>query len=396
MQRVRNALYLGTTPLDGSGVRVAVLDSGVDTTHPDLVHAVNLEQSRSFLGLSPDLTDRRGHGTHVAGIIAGSGVASDGAYRGIAPGAELIALKVMGADGRGLSDAVAAAVYEAIELGVDIINYSGGQNGWRKAGQPPWKWSAKENIRDQAFRAAREAGIFCVAAAGNDGPAPGTINSPGLRQSVFCAGALTPDGSAMARRSSRGPVYVDRDLPVNAVVRAVAAPEPAMAPFGPGEKNPDFYDRPAKRLKPDIVVPGGDPLLPKPVHVTLEILGRTAGPISARSRQAEVFPGLVPEDVECLYGSMGGTSQATAVVSGLAALLIQLGERREFDWGDNRATMLGGLFRTSARRPAGCGPEDCGHGGVIWPTCSATLVDCIENEEVRQLVLHGRQLKLID
>lgn len=143
-----------------------MLDTGIYRQHPDLTHCI-AEESQSCLSLTRDLRDYHGHGTHVAGIIAGSGVASDGLYRGIAPGAELIVLKVS-ADQSGYALDVAAGVQKAVDLGVDIINYSGGTSGW-KIGQPPWKWPTKLNRRDQAFFTAAEQGILCVAAAGNEG-----------------------------------------------------------------------------------------------------------------------------------------------------------------------------------------------------------------------------------
>ncbi|MGW6405454.1 S8 family serine peptidase, partial [Streptomyces sp. NPDC055134] len=83
---------------DGKGVKVAVLDTGVDAGHPDLAGKVG--ESKSFV---PDqaVQDGHGHGTHVASTIVGSGAASDGKRKGVAPGAELLVGKVLGNDGRG-------------------------------------------------------------------------------------------------------------------------------------------------------------------------------------------------------------------------------------------------------------------------------------------------------
>lgn len=90
MDRVRSALFLGEPRFDGTGVRIAVLDTGIDPEHPDLGDCLNLAESDSFIALGGDLLDRSGHGTHVTGIIAGNGALSDGRYLGVAPGAELI------------------------------------------------------------------------------------------------------------------------------------------------------------------------------------------------------------------------------------------------------------------------------------------------------------------
>jgi subtilisin family serine protease len=204
MENTRKSLFLGSAAegLDGSGVRVAVLDTGVDTEHPDLRHAISSD-SRSYVAGTGDIFDYHGHGTHISGIIAGNGAASGGEYRGIAPGVELIVLKV--ATGySGFGHDVAAGVQRAVELGVDIINYSGGTQGY-SIGEPPWKWPTKLNVRDKAFAIAAEKGILCVAAAGNEGPRQGTTVRPGNLENVLCVGALTLPEMEVANSSARGP-----------------------------------------------------------------------------------------------------------------------------------------------------------------------------------------------
>lgn len=241
MDVVRRTVLAEDSDADGTGVVVAVLDTGIDVEHEDFRGRIDLERSRSFT-LMNDLADRHGHGTHVAGIIGGSGTASHGRYQGIAPGVTLIVMKVVEGDEK-FDINVTAAVDAAIELGVDIINYSGGQ---RVPFRPPWKWSFEVGPRDQAFNDAAEAGILCVAAAGNEGlwhgkVEEGSVIRPGNLPSVLCVGATVGD-ERVSPTSGRGPVYVDSALKRGDV-----------EPLGLGE------DRVLRRkyLKPDVVAPGG-------------------------------------------------------------------------------------------------------------------------------------------
>ena len=96
---------------DGAGTTVAVLDSGIDLTHPDLAGKVTTTANFSDEG-SP--ADGNGHGTHVASTIAGSGAASSGLRKGVAPGASLMIGKVLGDDGFGEDSAVLAGMQWAV------------------------------------------------------------------------------------------------------------------------------------------------------------------------------------------------------------------------------------------------------------------------------------------
>ncbi|MFD6983436.1 S8 family serine peptidase, partial [Streptomyces sp. NPDC059956] len=106
---------------DGKGVKIAVLDTGVDKTHADLKTQVVGEKNFSD---SPDTADRVGHGTHVASIAAGTGAASGGALKGVAPGAKVISGKVLDDRGYGSDSAVIAGMEWAVAEGADIVNLS--------------------------------------------------------------------------------------------------------------------------------------------------------------------------------------------------------------------------------------------------------------------------------
>lgn len=375
MDQVRKALLLDDVALDGSGVRVAVLDTGVDSEHPDLQRCLSLAECR-VTNNSLTIQDHNGHGTHIAGIIAGSGEGSDGRFRGIAPGVELVMIKVM-SGATGLSNDVTAGVEYAVEIGADIINYSAGAIAY-SLGAPPWKWPMTLNARDRAFVAAVEAGVLCVAAAGNEGPREGTVVRPGNIEELLSVGATALPDNQVADRSGRGPVYLDDRITA-----------PARADT--------IWDRPSRLVKPDVVVPGGDglPLTDEPLDPLRPLGLWPIGITSTRSRHGELL-GVPPDDPGAPYTRMPGTSQATAVVTGLAALLLQLGRENNVDWGDNRARTVTQILRYAARRLQTGGQNDYGHGALLWPNVVATLDDFVRLPTFRTVVLQGRQLKIAE
>jgi subtilisin family serine protease len=185
--------------LRGDGVKIAILDTGIDAHHADF--AGRIKAMTSFVG--GDGSDDNGHGTHVAGIAAGSGAASNGRYRGVAPGADLYIAKVLDARGNGAMSSVMAGIEWAVDQGAQVINLSLG-------GDAPGDGSdALSTLCDQVVR---QLGIVMCVAAGNGGPAPATIGPPGVARWVITVGAVD-DGDALVRFSSRGPTADGRIKP---------------------------------------------------------------------------------------------------------------------------------------------------------------------------------------
>lgn len=186
------APYAWDLGLDGTGVTVAVLDTGVDFTHPDL--AGKVVASRSFVPGADTAVDGHGHGTHVAATVAGSGAASGGNYRGVAPGASLVIGKVCD-DGGSCSDSavIAGMEWAAREQGADVINLS--LSGCCTDGTDPMSQAVNE--------LSAETGALFVISAGNSGQ-PNTVGTPGTADAALTVAAVD-DGGAMAGFSSRGP-----------------------------------------------------------------------------------------------------------------------------------------------------------------------------------------------
>ena len=191
----------------GQGVTVAVLDTGIDNL-PDfsgrLIGGVDLT------GGNNPFQDSYGHGTFVAGLIAGNGASSGGQYSGEAPGANLVSIKVAGANGTtdlaSLILGLQWAVDHQASYGIKVLNMS---LGFQTA------MSTVINPLDQAVQAVWGSGIAVVVSAGNAGPFNGTILSPGDDPLVITVGALDDmaassiTGDEMCDFSSAGPTSAD-------------------------------------------------------------------------------------------------------------------------------------------------------------------------------------------
>ncbi|MFJ6984728.1 MULTISPECIES: S8 family serine peptidase [unclassified Streptomyces] len=181
----------------GEGVKVAVLDTGVDQGHPDL--AGRVAEAKDFSG-SSGTGDAFGHGTHVASIVGGSGAASDGRRKGVAPRADLLVGKVLGDDGYGSESQVIAGMEWAAARGAKVINMSLGSDQ-PTDGTDPMSLALNE-------LSARTGTLFVVAA-GNSGEAgPRTVGSPGAADAALTVGAVDRD-DRLASFSSRGPRFGD-------------------------------------------------------------------------------------------------------------------------------------------------------------------------------------------
>lgn len=173
-----------TSTSGGSGIKVAVLDTGVFTNHIDL--AGSAEQCKDFTQSSPlvngSCTDRQGHGTHVAGtVLAHGGYDGLGIY-GVAPQSKLWAYKVLGDNGSGYSDDIAYAIRHAADEATRlkakvVINMSLGSSG-------------KDSLISSAVDYAYSKGLLVVAAAGNSGPSNNTIGYPGALINALAVAAL--------------------------------------------------------------------------------------------------------------------------------------------------------------------------------------------------------------
>ncbi|MFQ6146128.1 S8 family serine peptidase [Streptomyces seoulensis] len=185
--------------LTGKGVTVAVLDTGADVTHPDL--AGRIKQSKSFIA-GEEVADRNGHGTHTASTVGGSGAASDGVEKGVAPDADLAVGKVLDDQGTGSeSQIIAGMEWAARDAHARIVSMSLGSDEPSDGADPMAQ--AVDNL-------SAETGALFVVAAGNTG-APSSIGSPGAADAALTVGAVDSADQA-AYFTSAGPRAGDNAL----------------------------------------------------------------------------------------------------------------------------------------------------------------------------------------
>jgi len=256
---------------DGSGVTVAVVDTGIGW-HPGVLFGtegqIRLVGWKDFVKHKRWPTDPNGHGTHVAGIIADSMVGADGEYNGVAPNVNLVAVRVLDKKGFGTYSRVLQGIQWVVDhkddYNIKVMNLS-----LVSPVQSPY-WADPLN---QAVMSAWAEGITVVVAAGNGGPAPMSIGVPGNNPYVITVGAFTDN-------------YTPADWN-----------DDYITPFSAAGPTLDGF------VKPDVIAPGA--------HIVSTMLPHTY--LVRKGQAQEVAPG---------YYWMAGTSQSAAVVSGLAALVL--------------------------------------------------------------------------
>ncbi|MFI7673017.1 S8 family peptidase [Actinophytocola sp. NPDC049390] len=173
----------------GAGTTVAVLDTGIDATHPDLAGAI--VGAHDFTGDPGNPDDRHGHGTHVASIVTGE----HATYRGVAPDAKLLNAKVMGDDGVGYESAIIAGMEWAATSGADVVNMS-------ISGDPS---DGTDPLSQAVNRLTAETGTLFVVASGNQ---TNYVGLPGTADAALTVGAVDR-ADALAEFSGRGPRFGD-------------------------------------------------------------------------------------------------------------------------------------------------------------------------------------------
>ena len=275
-----STLGLPDATLTGDGVGVAVVDSGIMAS-PDLPVTAFYDFTRGGVSVRP--YDDYGHGTHVAGLIADTQRRADSRYHSLARRARLIGLKALEADGSGYTSTVIQAIEFATanrrKLGIDVLNLSLGH---------PILEPARFDPLVRAVEEAAAAGIVVVVAAGNLGANPDTgetgyggITSPGNAPSAITVGAVDTR---------------------NTVTRG----DDGIAPFS--SRGPTWYDAFAK---PDVVAPGR----------------RIVSAMAVGSTLYDEYPEYRVDVGSRSYMALSGTSMATAVTSGVVALMIEASRR---------------------------------------------------------------------
>src|ERR1043165_8938565 len=289
--RAQKSLLGLNNTLDGSGVTIAVLDSGIDSKHKSVATSGKIKFSKDFTGENRT-DDPWGHGTHVAAIAAGDSAPTAGAYEGVAPAANLVNLRVLNSNGVGKVSGVLAALDWLIanknNYGVKVVNMSLGT---------PAINSYEDDPICNAVRKLVDAGVVVVAAAGNNGKDAngrtiyGAIHCPGNEPSASTVGASNSFGTdarnddAVTSYSSRGPT------------RSFSVDSYGLV----------HYDN---IIKPDLVAPGN------------KIISAEAAGNGLLKQYPELETNKYSTtNMKLMY--LSGTSMSTPAVAGAAALLLE-------------------------------------------------------------------------
>ncbi len=214
---VRSVLGLSDTAIKtagGKGIRVAVLDTGIDREHPDLSSRVTVcrDYADPIKSVNDDsCVDQNGHGTHIAGVIAADGGASGEGMWGIAPEAELLVYRVCGKSGICLADDIAAALVRAVDDGAQIALLGMGSE-------------SSSSLVSDAIAYAVKHDVMVIAPAGNSGPDNELLDWPASDARVVSVGAVSQEGE-VAEFSSRG---------VNAKTKSYLANDGDLTLVAPG------------------------------------------------------------------------------------------------------------------------------------------------------------------
>lgn len=263
---VVNAPQVWNSKFKGKGVGIAILDTGIHP-HADLTHPTNrIIRFKDFINYRSQPYDDNGHGTHCAGDAAGNGSKSGRKYRGPAPEANIIGVKVLNGKGSGSVSTLLAGIEWCVKnkdkYGIKIISMSLGV---------PASSSYQSDPLCRAVKKAWKKGLVVCAAAGNEGPVGKTINSPGLTPDIITVGALD-DKKTVPLRDDSIAYFSSRGPTIDGLT------------------------------KPDVVAPGAN------------IISLRAPGSELDSRKSRVGN---------WYTTMSGTSMATPICAGVTALILQ-------------------------------------------------------------------------
>ena len=253
----------------GRGIGIAILDTGLSPCEDFTAPRNRIMVFKDFVNGKSEPYDDNGHGSHVTGIACGNGFSSGGKYTGMAPGSNIIAVKVLDEEGRGNSADVLAGlqwIYDNKDLyNIRVVNMS--------VGTPDM------GSFDPLVRGAQkiwDAGIVITVAAGNNGPGYSTVTSPGISRKVITVGASDDNWEAVAASGKRLVDFSGRGPTSECIV------------------------------KPDVLAPGAN---------IVSCLSSDICPESLTGHREHIVGGK--------YLSLSGTSMSTPIVTGAVALLIE-------------------------------------------------------------------------